>query len=46
MSRIPYFPDYRLTDGGEVVLTRLPRFTPQEHSWYSFLLEAESFPGP
>jgi hypothetical protein len=32
----------RLTDGGEVVsLMRRPRFTPQEDSWYSFLLEAD-----
>jgi hypothetical protein len=31
----------RLTDGCEVVsLTRRPPFTPQEDSWYSFLLEA------
>jgi hypothetical protein len=37
----------RLTNGGEVVsLTRRPPFTPQEDSWYSFLLEAESIPGP
>jgi hypothetical protein len=39
----PHFLDDRLTDGGEVVsLTRRPSFTPQEDSWYSFLLEAES----
>jgi hypothetical protein len=39
--------DNRLIDGGEVVsLTRRPPFTPQEDSWYSFLLEAESTPGP
>jgi hypothetical protein len=45
--RIPHFLDSRLTDGGEVVsLTRRPSFTPQEDSWYSFLLEAESTPGP
>jgi hypothetical protein len=45
--RLPHFLDNRLTDGGEVVsLTlRLP-FTPQEDSWYSFLSEAESTPGP
>jgi hypothetical protein len=37
--------DSRLTDGGEVVsLTHRPPFTPQEDSWYSFLLEAESTP--
>jgi hypothetical protein len=45
------FLDIRLTDCGEVVnLTRRPRLTPQENylinSWYSFLLEAESTPGP
>jgi hypothetical protein len=45
--RLPHFLDNRLTDGGNVVsLTRRPRFTPQESSWYSFLLEAESTPGP
>jgi hypothetical protein len=38
--RIPHFLD---TDGGGVVsLTRQQRFTPQEESWYSFLLEAKS----
>jgi hypothetical protein len=38
----------RLTDGGEVVsLTRRPAVLyPQEDSWYSFVLEAESTPGP
>jgi hypothetical protein len=36
-----------LTDGGKVAsLTRRPPFTPQEDSWYSFLLEAKSTPGP
>jgi hypothetical protein len=31
--------DNRLTDCGEVVsLTRQPPFTPQEDSWYSYLL--------
>jgi hypothetical protein len=45
-SRLPHFQDNRLTDGGEVVsLTRRPPFTPQEDSWYSFMLEAESTPG-
>jgi hypothetical protein len=36
------------TDGGEVVsLTRRPAaLYPQEDSWYSFLLEAESTVGP
>jgi hypothetical protein len=41
--RLPHFLDNRPTDGGEVVsLTRWPPFTPEEDSWYSFLLEAES----
>jgi hypothetical protein len=46
-SRLPHFLDNQLTDGGKVVrLTRRPPFTPQEDSWYSFLLEAEPTPGP
>jgi hypothetical protein len=46
-SRFPHFQDSRLTDGGEVVSPmRRPPFTPQEDSWYSFPLEAESTPGP
>jgi hypothetical protein len=46
-SRLPHFLDNRLTDGGEVAsLTCQPPFTPQEDSWYSFLLEDESTPGP
>jgi hypothetical protein len=46
-SRLPHFLDNRLTNGGEFVsLTRRPSFTPQEDSWYSFPLEAESTPGP
>jgi hypothetical protein len=41
----PTFSDIRLTDGGKVVSpTRRPLFYPQENSWYSFLLEAESTP--
>jgi hypothetical protein len=47
MSRLPHFLDSRLTDAGNVVsLTRRQPFTPQEDSWYPFLLEAESTPGP
>jgi hypothetical protein len=39
--------DNRLTDGGKVVsLTRRLSLIPQEDSWYSFLLEAESTPRP
>jgi hypothetical protein len=46
-SRLPHFLDNRLTDGGKVVsLTLQPPFTPDEVSWYSFLLEAESTSGP
>jgi hypothetical protein len=46
-SRLPHFLDNRLINGGQVVsLARRPLFTPQEDSWYSFLLEAESTPGP
>jgi hypothetical protein len=45
--RFPHFPDNRRADGGKTVrLTRRPFFTPQESSWYSFLLEAESTPEP
>jgi hypothetical protein len=41
-----FSPDIRLTDGSKVVsLTHRPPLTPQEDSWYSFLLEAESTPG-
>jgi hypothetical protein len=44
---LPNFLDNRLIDGGEVVsLMRWPPFTPQKDSWYSFLSEAESTPGP
>jgi hypothetical protein len=46
-SRLPRLLDNRLTDGGKVVsLTRQTLFTRQEDSWYSFLLESESTPGP
>jgi len=34
-------------DGGKFVsLMHRPLFTPRKYSWYSFLLEAESTPGP
>jgi hypothetical protein len=46
-SRFPHFLHNWLTDGGKVVsLTLRPPFTPQEDSWYSYLLQAESTPGP
>jgi hypothetical protein len=44
--RVPHFLDNRLKDGCKVSLTRRLPITPQEDSWYSFLLEAESTPGP
>ena len=45
-SRKLRFPDYMTTaqDGGKVVSPAV--FTPRKCSWYSFLLEAESTPGP
>ena len=48
-SRKLRFPDYMTTaqDGGKVVsLTHRPSLPPRKCSWYSFLLEAESTPGP
>ena len=48
-SRKLRFPDIMTTaqDGDKVVsLTHWPLFTPRKYSWYSFLLEAESIPGP
>jgi hypothetical protein len=46
-SGFPHFLDDRLTDGSEVVSpTRRPTFIPEEDSWYSFILEAESTPKP
>jgi len=48
-SRKLRFQDYVTTvrDGGKVVsITHRPFFIPKKYSWYSFLLEAESTPGP
>jgi hypothetical protein len=47
ISGVPYSLESWLTDGGEVVspTPRLVALYPQEDSWYSFLLEAESTPG-
>jgi hypothetical protein len=48
-SRKLKFPDYMTTaqNGGKVVsLTQRPLLPPRKCSWYSFLLEAESTPGP
>ena len=48
-SRKLRFPDFMTTaqDGGKVVsLTHRPPLLRRKYSWYSFLLEAESTPGP
>jgi hypothetical protein len=47
-SRKLRFPDYMTTaqDGGKVVSLTPAAFTPKKCSWYSFLLQAESTPGP
>jgi hypothetical protein len=46
-SRLPHYLESRHTDGGEVVsLKRRPLLYSQDDSWYSFLSEAESIPGP
>ena len=48
-SRKLRFPDFLTTaqDGGKVAsLTHRPPSPPRKYSWYSFLLEAESTPGP
>jgi hypothetical protein len=45
-SRLAHYLDNRLRDGVDFVsLTRRPPSPPQEDSWYSFLLEADSTPG-
>jgi hypothetical protein len=48
-SRKLRFPDFMTTaqDGGKFVsLTHRPPLPPRKYTWYSFLLEAESTPGP
>jgi len=48
-SRKLRFPDFVTTaqDGGKVAsLKHRPPLTPSKYSWYSFLLDAESTPGP
>ena len=48
-SRKLRFPDFMTTaqDGGKVVsLRHRPPLPPRKYTWYSFLLEAESTPGP
>jgi hypothetical protein len=48
-SRNLRFPDFMTTaqDGGKVVsLTHRPPLPTRKYTWYSFLLDAESTPGP
>ena len=48
-SRKLRFPDFMTTaqDVGKVVsFTHRPPLHPRKYTWYSFLLEAESTPGP
>jgi hypothetical protein len=48
-SRKLRFPDFMTTaqDGGKVVsLTQRQPLPPRKYTWYSFLLEAKSIPGP
>jgi hypothetical protein len=47
-SRKLRFPDFMTTaqDGCKVSLTQRSPLPPRKHTWYSFLLEAESTPGP
>ena len=48
-SRNLRFPDFMTTaqdDGKVVSLTHRPPLPPRKYTWYSFLLEAESTPGP
>jgi hypothetical protein len=46
-SKLSHFLDNQLTDSDEVIsLMQRPPLTPQEDSWYSLLLGAESTPGP
>jgi len=47
-SRNLRFPDFMTTaqEGGRLSALAPAAFTPRKYSWYSFLLEAESTPGP
>jgi len=47
-SRKLRFPDFvtMAQDGGRLSALRTVRLYPRKYSWYSFLLEAESTPGP
>jgi len=44
--RFPHYVTMAQYGGKVVSLTHRPLFTPIKYSWYSFLLEAESIPGP
>jgi len=48
VSRKLRFPDFMTTaqEGGKVVSLTQSHIYPRKFSWYSFLLEAESTPGP
>jgi len=47
-SRKLRFTEFRTTaqDGGKVKPYAPAAFTPRQYTWYSFLLEVESTPGP
>jgi hypothetical protein len=46
MPRVLHNIHNQLTDSAEAIsLTRRPRLTPKEDSWYSVLLDVESTPG-
>ena len=44
--RFPYFMTTALGGGKVVSLMHRPHLPPRKFSWYSFLLDAESTPGP
>jgi hypothetical protein len=46
VARLPYFEICGSQMAARLSALRTARFYPQEDSWYSFLLEAESTPGP
>ena len=48
VSRKLRFPDFvtKAQDGGRLSVLAPAAFTPRKYSWYPFLLDAESIPGP
>jgi hypothetical protein len=46
MLRLPHFQTFGSQIAARVLALRDGRLYPQEISWYSFVLEAESTPGP